>query len=83
MPNIQDLEAARRELRATESLVAQLQGEEKAVTAQLTQLETELRGLGIAPENADAALKSLDEELEKITVELAEYTGALNNALDG
>jgi chromosome segregation ATPase len=81
MPDAHDLELARQELRKTESLVAQLQGEEKAATAQLVQLETQLRGLGIAPEDAPAALAQLDAELAKLTMELAEASQILQQAL--
>lgn len=75
------VETAKRELRAAETRVAQLTGEERALEAQAKASAEKLLSLGIQPEQAAGALEALEAEYARIEADLVVATAALEQAM--
>lgn len=76
-----EIEKARQELRKAESTVARLQGEERALQAQVEAAKARLQQYGINPEQAAEALVALDAERDRLQAELTLATTQLTAVL--
>lgn len=75
------LKDAQKMLHEAETLVAKMKGEQAVAQRQYEEARAALHGLGIDPDNIDAAMVTLTEEVAAAQTALHEATGALATAM--